>query len=163
MKGSSTRCDSRIRHYCRAVQSNVCFQICLYMSSYKAQWLALTSHNKWIFFRSHLDREQPYITYSDFEEQRDNTRPFRAFLAIILVTAMDRTVESHANTAAPLPSIEDDKGDEEDDSCKQEHESGGGSEGAGENCLVTQDVPKGTRAPPDLLVSRTLVSMIASH
>ena len=52
------------------------------MATHKANFLALTCHDKWLFF--HLrDGDRPLLTYSSVERQNENTRPFRALLGMI--------------------------------------------------------------------------------
>ncbi|KAL5512706.1 hypothetical protein ACEPAG_2972 [Sanghuangporus baumii] len=63
-------------------------KMCLYMASHKARWGAVTSHEKWVFIRLHPG-EQPYITFSSVEPQENNTRPFRALLAMTLAVELD--------------------------------------------------------------------------
>ncbi|KAL5482920.1 hypothetical protein ACEPAI_9515 [Sanghuangporus weigelae] len=63
-------------------------KMCLYMASHKARWGAVTSHEKWVFIRLHPG-EQPYMTFSSVELQENNTRPFRALLAMILAAELD--------------------------------------------------------------------------
>ena len=134
------------------------------MSSHKARWLALTSHHKWVFFRLHPDEKRPYITYSNVEVQEDNTRPFRAFLAMMLVAVSSRTVESHANTAIPLPPVQkhDDDGDDETEYDPREHEDGS-NEGAREEPPFTRQMQRQTRASADLLARQTSVSRDIRH
>ncbi|KAK0465880.1 kinase-like domain-containing protein [Desarmillaria tabescens] len=89
---------------------------CLYMASHKANWLALTCHHKWIFLRLHNrpanGTQGPYITYSSVEEQPNNTKPFRALLAMMLAAEEGLEIESKADLSVPLLSIEEE--DKED-------------------------------------------------
>ena len=85
-------------------------QVCLCMSTHKVNWLALTSHHKWIFFRLNPIQEgmrEPYIPYSSVEMMEGNTRPLLALLAMLL-TAMGeiKDVDSNVDTMVPLPMIE---------------------------------------------------------
>ena len=79
------------------------------MSSHKVNWLALTSHHKWIFFRLHPIQEgvrEPYISYSSVERMEDNTRPLRALLAMLLAAMGEiKDADSNVDTMVPLPMI----------------------------------------------------------
>ena len=81
------------------------------MSSHKINWLALTSHHKWIFFRLHPIQEgvrEPYISYSSVEKMEDNTRPLRALLAMLLAAMGEiKDVDSNVDTMVPLPMTEE--------------------------------------------------------
>ena len=46
------------------------------------KWAIVTSHHKWVFLRKLDDR--PVMLYSGVELQEENTRPFRALIAMIL-------------------------------------------------------------------------------
>ena len=91
-------------------------QICLYMASHKARWGAITSHEQWVFIRLHPGSD-PYITFSSVELQENNTRPFRALLAMVLAAELDLEVDSHVNMQIPLETIveEEEQHIEEDD------------------------------------------------
>lgn len=47
-----------------------------------SDWAVITSHHKWSFLRRLHD--PPMLLYSQIELQEDNTRPFRALVAMIL-------------------------------------------------------------------------------
>ena len=47
-----------------------------------SDWAVITSHHKWSFLRRLHD--PPMLLYSQIELQEDNTRPFRALVAVIL-------------------------------------------------------------------------------
>ena len=132
------------------------------MSSHKARWLALTSHHKWVFFRLHPDEKRPYITHSNVEVQEDNTRLFRAFLAMMLVTALGHGVESHANIV-PLPplqehdDVDDNDGGDDDTEYDPDRHEDGSSEGAREEPPLTRQMQRRTRTSADLLVRQTPV------
>ncbi|OCB90009.1 kinase-like protein [Sanghuangporus baumii] len=86
-------------------------RMCLYMASHKARWGAITSHEKWLFIRLHPG-EDPFITFSAVEKQEDNTRPFRALLAMLLAAELNLEVESHADLESLLATIpEEDEND----------------------------------------------------
>ncbi|KAL5498957.1 hypothetical protein ACEPAH_1475 [Sanghuangporus vaninii] len=86
-------------------------KMCLYMASHKALWGAITSHEKWLFIRLHPG-DDPFITFSVVEKQTDNTRPFRALLAMIFEAELSLEVESHADMGEALATIEEDEEDE---------------------------------------------------
>ena len=88
-------------------------QLCIYMVAHKVHWAAVTSHDKWIFFRLHPDLNgdppKPYISFSTVEAQENNTRPFRALLAMMLATTENLNVASHPDNRAltPIPERKD--------------------------------------------------------
>ncbi|KAL5522766.1 hypothetical protein ACEPAG_8784 [Sanghuangporus baumii] len=88
----------------KVMSEKVLNKMCLYMASHKARWGAITSHEKWLFIRLH-PCDDPFITFSVVEKQKDNTRPFRALLAMLLTAELDLEVESHADMESPLAAI----------------------------------------------------------
>ena len=85
----------------------------LYMGSLRVNWLALTSHHKWVFFRLHNDSEEPYLTYSSVIPQQDDTRPFRALLGMMLASEFNIEVGSSIIRTGELPPIEEEQEEQE--------------------------------------------------
>lgn len=92
------------------------------MASHKSNWLALTCHDSWVFFRLHNRTpgpgasNVPYITYSEVEKQSDNTRPFCALLAMMLAAQDKFEVESKADLSDfNLATLDEEKEDAEGD------------------------------------------------
>lgn len=128
------------------------------MASHKARWGTITSSKKWVFLRLHPGAE-PYITFSSVEMQANNTRPFRALLAMMLAAELDLEVDSHADLEdllSPIPekpaedSPSPDPGEDKSESYK-------GSRGTREEPLATrpsyQDERRYLAKGPDLFVS----------
>ena len=55
-----------------------------------SDWAVMTSHHKWSFLRRL--RDPPVLLYSQIEVQEDNTRPFRALIAMILASTGQITI-----------------------------------------------------------------------
>ncbi|KAJ4473890.1 hypothetical protein J3R30DRAFT_3684842 [Lentinula aciculospora] len=136
---------------------------CLYMSSHKVNWLALTSHHKWIFFRLHpsSDKEpEPYISYSSVEMMENNTRPFRALLAMMLATVGEiKVVDSNVDKTVPLPVIEEEE-HHSSESSQEDQDKIGSYRGSGPVTKKEYDLrpkPTGPRPTdsPELLVGWT--------
>ena len=127
-------------------------QVCLCMSSHKVNWLALTSHHKWIFFRLKPIQEgmrEPYIPYSSVEMMEGNTRPLLALLAMLL-TAMGeiKDVDSNVDTMVPLPAIEEEEKPSSESSREDQDE---GSSCRGGRLVTKKDCdlrPKPTNSRP---------------
>ncbi|EJD08069.1 uncharacterized protein FOMMEDRAFT_144169, partial [Fomitiporia mediterranea MF3/22] len=96
------------------------------MGSYEAEWLALTSYTKWVFLRLHCGTAPvpTYVTYSTFETQSDNSRPFRALLGMMLAIATETAVPSNASTQGPLQVIPEDEEDPENEGAPGNGECG---------------------------------------
>ena len=122
------------------------------MSSHKIRWLALSSHAKWVFFRLHPGPQQPYITYSDVEVQENNTKPFRALLAMMLATEREFNVPSYPDKAVPLPSIKEEGGlsrEDQDERGSDQHHG----QATGQGLAVTQSGKNISSESTDLMVS----------
>ena len=89
--------------------------MCLYMGAQRVNRLILTSHHKWVFLRLHNDPEVPYLTYSSVIPQKNDTRPFRALLGMMLASEFDIEVESSAIRTGEVPSIEEEQEDNDEE------------------------------------------------
>ncbi|KAL5512466.1 hypothetical protein ACEPAG_3119 [Sanghuangporus baumii] len=89
----------------RSTEEKIISKACLHMGSHHARWLALSSHEKWVFLRFHPRDDGPFISYSAIERQDNSTRPFRALLAMLLDAEGELTVESKANLPPSLSTI----------------------------------------------------------
>ena len=151
-------------------------QMCVHMASHKARWGAITSHEQWVFIRLHPGSD-PYITFSSVELQENNTRPFRALLAMVLAAELDLEVDSHVNMQIPLETIveeeehhikEDDV--EADDKENEGYEGGSYEVSEGDTtvtrheCQIAPSDNRDNERPvadrPGLEVRRTVVSTI---
>ena len=97
--------------------------MCLFMGPQRVNWLALTSHHKWVFLRFHDDQKEPYLTYSTIIPQENDTRPFRALLGMMLASEFKINVKSSViRTGELFPLKEEEQIKEESaiDSSKQE-------------------------------------------
>ncbi|KAL5483003.1 GSE1_5 [Sanghuangporus weigelae] len=86
----------------RSTEEKIISKACLHMGSHHARWLALSSHEKWVFLRFHPRDDGPFISYSAIERQDNSTRPFRALLAMLLDAEGELTAESKVK---PPPSF----------------------------------------------------------
>ena len=81
------------------------------MTISEAEWCAVTSHHKWVFFRRIELNGRDVILYSRVELQQNSTRPFCALLAMILADRKDITIPEPPHeeilnvieSAPPLP------------------------------------------------------------
>ena len=95
----------------------------LYMGSQRVNWLALTSHNKWVFFRLHNSSEEPYLTYSSVIPQQDDTRPFRALLGMMLASEFNIEVGNSVIRTGELPPIEEEQEEQEEKASPKDRKS----------------------------------------
>ena len=96
----------------------------LYMGSQRVNWLALTSHHKWVFFRLHNDQKEPYLTYSSVIPQQDDTRPFRALLGMMLASEFDIEVENSVILTGELPPAEKEQEEQEEEASPNHDDEG---------------------------------------
>lgn len=75
------------------------------MATHRSDWLALTSHHKWVFFQFRPGVQEPYITYSSVIPQENDTRPFRALLGMMLASEFGLLIDSRVNERVQLESI----------------------------------------------------------
>ena len=100
--------------------------MCLYMGSLRVDWLALTSHHKWVFLRFHDDQKESYLTYSSIVPQENDTRPFRALLGMMLASEFDIEVENSVVRTGELPPAEEEQ-EEQEEEASPNHDAEGKS------------------------------------